>query len=248
MNTKYLTIGIIALIVVGLGIFLYQSTTKSTLPKPEPAGAMSPYVEFEATIISLSLENPDGYTEGNEIYRAPEDSAVVRIDKIIETGGSSNFDWSSIGIEEGKEVSLDFKYSVRPTKIITVVGETTQSGNTTSHTIVPTEITFVPTEITFENNYFVFKENGNSETETILPGLEEGSKFETKLWKTFEVKVGKYEIISCFFAPRLTFSPSARTSLHSHSTSFRSGHITGINRKPRCTSLSQIFCYAKNFP
>src|SRR3989344_8186966 len=37
-----------------------------------------------------------------------------------------------------------------------------------------------------------------------------------------------------------TFSASARTALHSHSTSFRSGHITGINRKPRCTSVSQI--------
>ena len=157
--------------------------------KPEPQMAMSPYVEFKATIVSLSLEDPEGYTEGDEIYRAPKDSAVVRIDKIIETGGSSNFDWSSIGIEEGKEVSLDFKYSLRPTKIITVVGETTQSGDTVSHQIVPTTISF-------EDNYFIFRENGNSETETILPGLQEGNKFKTKLWKTFEVKVGKYEIIS----------------------------------------------------
>jgi hypothetical protein len=157
--------------------------------KPEPQMAMSPYVEFETTVVSLSLEDPEGYTEGDEIYRAPKDSAVVRIDKIIETGGSSNFDWSAIGIEEGEEVSLEFKYSVRPTKIITVVGETTQSGDTVSHQIVPTTISF-------ENNYFMFRENGNSETETILPGLQEGNKFKTKLWKTFEVKVGKYELIS----------------------------------------------------
>lgn len=150
---------------------------------------MSPYIEFEATVISLLLEESEGYYEGDEIYRAPQDSAIIRIDKIIETGGSSNFDWSSIGIKEGKEVLLDFKYTVRPTKIITVVGETAQSGDTISHQIVPTTITF-------ENNYFVFRENGNSETETILPSLQEGSKFKTKLWKTFEVKAGKYEIIS----------------------------------------------------
>ncbi len=194
MNGKYLTIGIITLIIVGLGIFLYGYTTEPAptpkpTPEPEPQMAMSPYVEFEATVISLSLEKPEGYYEGSEIYRAPQDSVVIRIDRIIETGGSSSFDWSSIGVEEDKEVSLDFKYTVRPTKIITIVGETTQSGDTVSHQIVPTTITF-------ENNYFVFRENGNSETETILPGLQEGTKFKTKLWKTFEVKVGKYEIIS----------------------------------------------------
>jgi len=184
MKQKYYYIlGIIAII----GVIIISGCVQQG--KPEPQIALSPYVEFEATVVSLSLEDPEGYYEGNEIYRAPKDSAVIRIDKIIKTGGSSNFDWSSIGIEEGKEVSLDFKYTVRPTKIITIVGETTQSGDTISHTIVPTEITF-------EDNFFVFRENGNSETETILPGLQEGTKFKTKLWKTFEFKVGKYEIIS----------------------------------------------------
>ena len=191
MVARYLTIGIITLIIVGLGIFFSGYTTEP-VPTPQPAPtitpqptpdqtfeselqiAVAPYIEFEATVISVSLEDSEGYTEGNEIYRAPEDSAIVRIDKIIETGGSSSFDWSSIGIKEGKEVSLDFKYSLRPTKIITVVGETTQSGNTVSHQIIPTTISF-------ENNYFVFRENGNSETETILQGLQEGNKFKTKL-------------------------------------------------------------------
>jgi len=189
MQQKYYWIIGIVVVLAIIGIIFTSFPSLKDMGKSEPQMALSPYVEFEATVVSLSLEGSEGYYEGDEIYRAPKDSAVVRIDKITETGGSSNFDWSSIGIEEGNEVSLDFKYSVRPTKIITVVGETTQSGDTVSHQIVPTTISF-------ENNYFVFRENGNSETETILPGLQEGTKFKTKLWKTFEVKVGQYEIIS----------------------------------------------------
>jgi len=184
MQSKYyLIIGIVALVIIAGVVWINLTRNQS-----ESLTALSPYVEFEGTVISLSLDESGNYYEGAEIVSDPSDSAVVRIDKIIETGGSSNFDWSSIGIKEGKETSLNFKYTVRPTKIITVVGETTQSGDTVSHTIVPTKITF-------EDGYFVFRINGNLGTETILPGLQEGSKFKTKLWKTFEVKVDKYEIL-----------------------------------------------------
>lgn len=177
---------VIILVVIGI-IFTFLPSIKNT-EKPESDMAISPYIEFEATVVSAILDESGNYLEGDEIVSAPSDSAVVKIDKIIKTGGSSNFDWASIGIKEGDEVTLDFSYTVRPTKIITLIGETTQSGDVISHAVVPTKITF-------ENNFFVFKENGNSETETILPGLQEGSKFKTTLWKTFEVKVGKYEII-----------------------------------------------------
>jgi hypothetical protein len=156
--------------------------------KPEPEIAMLPYVEFEATVVSLSLDESGNYHDAEELINAPNDSAVVRIDKIIKTGGSFNFDWASVGIEKGKEVSLNFKYTVRPAKIITVLGETTQAGTVVSHRIMPAKIMF-------KNNYFIFKENGNSNTETILPGLQEGFKFKTKLWNTLVIKVGKYEII-----------------------------------------------------
>lgn len=187
MQKNYFVFGILAII----GLLLVSGCAQQgKLPVqqegPEPL-AMSPYLEFEGTVISLSLDNSRDYSEGEEITSAPSDSVVVRIDKIIETGGS-NFDWASIGIEEGKEVLLDLKYTARPAKILTVVGETTRSGDVVSHAIVPTKITF-------EDNYFVFRENGDSETETLLPGLQVGSKFRTKLWKTFEVKVGKYETI-----------------------------------------------------
>lgn len=157
---------------------------------PEDQLALSPYIEFEAVVISVTFDESDGYLEGGQIYRAPSDSAVVRIDSIIETGGSFDFDWSSIGIVEGEEVSLGFEYTARPTKIITVVGETTQLGDAVSHQIVPTEISF-------EKDYFVFRINGNSETETVLFGLQEGSKFKTKLWMGLDPvsKIGEYEVI-----------------------------------------------------
>ena len=192
---KKLIIGIIIVafvIILGVvSVFLINNQKESPI-------AISPSIEFEATVVSLSLDDATlddlaldeskPYVEGEGLHEAPSDSAIVRIDKIVETGSPYNFNWASLGIEEGNEVLLDFKYTVRPTKIITIVGETTRSGDVVAHRIVPTRITF-------EDNYFVFRENGNSETETMLFGLQEGFKFKTKLWKTFEVKVGMYEII-----------------------------------------------------
>lgn len=179
----YWTIGIVVLVIIAWVIWInFMHNQSGSLM------ALSPYMEFEGTIISLSLDESGNYYEDGELVDAPKDSAVVRIDRIIETGGSYSFDWTSLGIEEGKEVTLDFKYTARPTKIITVGGETTQDGDAVSHQIVPTKITF-------ENGYFIFRVNGNSGTEKILLGLQEGSKFKTKLWKTFEVKLEEYQII-----------------------------------------------------
>lgn len=183
---NYLVVGTVVLLAITGIVFTFFPSFKNT-GVAEPEIALSPYVEFEGTVVSLL--DKGSYNGGIEIASAPNDSAVVRIDRIIETGGSSNFNWASIGIEEGKEVSLNFTYTARPTRIITVVGETKQSGDTVSHTVVPTKITF-------EDGFFVFKIDGNSETETILPGLQEGSKFKAKVWQTFEVKVEKYKILS----------------------------------------------------
>ena len=184
---NYLVIGIlIILVTIGI-IFTYISPFKNT-GSTEPSIALSPYVEFEGTIVSLSLDESGNYSQ-SEMGNAPNDSAVVRIDRIIETGGSSKFNWTSLGIEEGQEVSLNFKYTARPAKIINVVGETTQSGDTVSHTVVPTKITF-------EDGYFVFRIDGNRNTEKILTGLKIGSKFKTKLLNTFEVKIEEYEILN----------------------------------------------------
>lgn len=192
MQQKYYWIIGIVITLAVIGIILVYFLSLKNIRKPEPQTALSPYIVLEGTIVSLSLDKSENYYEGSEIVNVPSDSAVVRIDRIVETGGSYNFNWASLGIEEGKEASLNFKYTVRPTKIITVVGETAQSGDTAGDTV---SHTIVPTKITFEDGYFVFRINGNLEKETILPGLQEGSKFKTILWETSEVKVEEYEII-----------------------------------------------------
>lgn len=183
----YLVIGIIA-IIVSIGIIFISVSQFKDIGHTEPSIALSPYIEFECTVVSLSLDESVNYLEESEISSAPNDSAVIRIDRIIETGGS-NFNWTSLGIKEGHEVLLNFKYTARPAKIITLVGKTTQSGDTVSHTVIPTKITF-------ENGYFIFRIDGNKETEKTLLGLKIGSKFRTKVWHTYEVKIEEYEILN----------------------------------------------------
>ncbi len=165
-----------------------------TTQQGEDFAALSPYADIEATVISISLDESGNYYEGDEIIDAPDDSAVITIDKIIETN-NANY-WTSNGVVEGAEISLQLAYTARPAKIITLVGKTTQSGDTITHDIVPSEISF-------EDGYFVFKVNGNSESEKTLPGLEEGSKFRTRLsefgvygGRWLDIVIGEYEIIS----------------------------------------------------
>lgn len=105
--------------------------------------------------------NP-GIRDGTVITDAPQDSAMVRVDLILETGGSYDFNWTSLGIEEDKEFLLDFKYTARPARIITVVGETIRSGDTVSHTVVPTTITF-------QDGYYVFRIDGSERQRQYYP-------------------------------------------------------------------------------
>lgn len=165
-------------------IFLTPKNTENSLPDI----AMAPYIEFEGTVVSLYLDESVNYLEGSNLSSAPNDSAVVKIDRIIDTGGS-DFDWNSFGIVKGHEATLSFKYTTRPSRIIMVVGKTIQSGDTVSHTPVPTQITF-------QNGYFVFRIDGSSNNETVLPGLKVGSKFKAKIWYTYELKIEEYEIIN----------------------------------------------------
>lgn len=187
MQQNHYLVMVMMAIMLFIGIIFISISPFEDLGSTEPSLALSPYVEFEGTVVSLSLDESRNYSEGNEIVSSPNDSAVIRIDKIIETGGS-NFNWSSLGIEEDKETSFNFKYTARPAKIITLVGKTTQSGDTVSHIIIPTKITF-------EEGYFVFKIDGNRKTEKTLQGLKIGSKFKTKVWNTYEVKIEEYDII-----------------------------------------------------
>ena len=177
----YWIVGMVIVLAI-MGIFFTSFKGMETM---EPQVALVHYIEFEGTVVSLLLDESETYNEGRN-HQSPNDSAVIRIDKIVETGGFSNLNWDSLGMEEGKEVLLNFRYTARPARVITVVGETKRVGDTVSHMVSPTKITL-------EDGYFVFRIDGSSKTETTLSGLQKGSRLKVKLWETLEVE--KYEII-----------------------------------------------------
>lgn len=66
MNGKYLTIGIIAIIIVGLGIFLYGCTTQPE-PTPEPTPTQEPTPEPEP-INQQQVTLANGVVEANNLF------------------------------------------------------------------------------------------------------------------------------------------------------------------------------------
>src|SRR3989344_7187289 len=166
MKNKTMLLGIIVLIIIIVGAFLIIVPNQGTPPlEAEPL----PNVEFEGTVISLSLVG--GEAEGGDITR-PRDTLVVRIDKVNSI--SSDFDWVSAGIEEGKEITIHTLYSARPAKIRKVFDPEApvSSGNDST---VSAEFSFG-----IEEGYFVYSTKSGTiteETEIVLTGLEEGSKF-----------------------------------------------------------------------
>lgn len=190
MKQKYYWIvGIIVLVIIAG--FVIMSIIREQ-GEPLPRLVLLPNVNFEGSIISLSLVG--GEEEGGDITR-PRDTAVVRIDKINSI--SSDFDWVSAGIEEGNEITVQFQYSARPAKIKQIFDPEapTSSGNET-----PVSATL---SFTKENGYFVYSTKSGTiteETEKILPGLEEDSKFKATGWYGYggiqEITIGEYEIIS----------------------------------------------------
>ena len=188
MKTKGIIIGgIILTLIILVSIFLIK------IPKQGgPAMALLPNVDFEGTVVSLSFVGGD--EEGGDITY-PRDTAVVKIDKINFI--SSDFDWVSAGIEEGKEVTIQFQYSARPTKIKQIFDSEapTSSGNDASVSAT--------SSFTKENGYFVYSTISGTiteETEKILPGLEIGSKFKSTGWNGWVgiqgLTISEYEIVS----------------------------------------------------
>ena len=188
MKQIYWIIGIIVLVIIASFVIMSIIREQS---KPLPQLVMLPNLNFEGSVISLSLVG--GVEEGGDITR-PKDTAVVRIDKINSI--SSDFDWVSAGVEEGKEIVVKFQYSVRPAKLKQVFDSEApiSLGNET-----PVSATL---SFTKENGYFVYSTKSGTiteETEIILSGLENSSKFKATGWYGYsgikDLTIGKYEII-----------------------------------------------------
>lgn len=163
--------------------------------EPKPAMVKVPTIEIEATVISLSLDTKIEGEEKYPGYEYPKDAGVIKIDNILAIHNPNN--WELKGIKEGNEVTVKFDYSARPAKIrIVPAGKTPPAGETpVSH--VPTFAKPIPKE----NGYFVYVIESTlvtEETETVLPGLDSGSKFKATVSYSSptRISVGKYEITS----------------------------------------------------
>jgi hypothetical protein len=158
----------------------------------KPEVAKIPSLNFEATVISLSLSE---VTEDAEDIMFPEDAGIIRIDRINSL--SSNFDWISAGVEEGKEITIQFQYSARPAKLRKI-----SSSKKPTSTLPETPISSSIITFGIEDGYFIYGLKSTSitkETETVLPGLRVGSKFRATGWYGYGgiqgITVGEYEII-----------------------------------------------------
>jgi len=192
MKISYLVIGLMTLIIV-VGIILAINNNNNE----KGLNVLVPYVDIEASVISLTLDESENYMEGNEIVSAPKDSALVRIDKIVSSRGDYEFNWQSLGVYDGNEITLGFGYGVRSAKVINAQGIEQRDGDLVGYT-VPTK------RIYQEDGKFVFGYemdtiNPDTISETILPGLKEGDKFKARILQPLLQEgliVGKYEIIS----------------------------------------------------
>jgi len=150
----------------------------------EPDIILIPSVNFDATILSLSLSDQ---TTG----RGPTDTGVVVITKI---NSIINPDEQSIeGLEENKNISAEFIYSTRPAKIIR--DWILISGDDSGATTVSSSFTF-----SIENEIFVYRQTSETTIpkEDIiieLPGLSVDSNFTaTGSFINGKIQVDEYEV------------------------------------------------------
>lgn len=191
------------ILVLGVAILIFMGgCNQKQLPEnvePKPAMVKVPTIDIEATVISLSLDTNiecEGKYPG---YEYPKDTGVIKIDNILSIHNPNN--WELKGIKEGNEIKVKFDYSARPAKIRMVpAGKTSTSSVPASETPISHIPTFAK-PIPKEDGYFMYVIESTlttEETETILPGLDSGSKFKATVSYSSptRISVGKYKIIS----------------------------------------------------
>ena len=201
MKKSYLIFGIIA---AGAVIFAVYDRPQGDLEEPEPQMVLAPYVDVEATVFSLFLDDLHSDCEAPEV--CPRDRVTLKTDKIDRTGDSNNV----INLNVGDEVEFQLKYSARPVKLKSDIfptcrqGEVFRSGSciiegcegpecaasSPSYAEKPAEI---------EGDYIVYHlpKRTDEVTEKILPGLEKGSKIKIRIWQPvlMSKEIGEYELI-----------------------------------------------------
>lgn len=201
MKQSYLIFGIIAILVI-VGIIFVALLKQKDTGKLEPQMALAPYVDVEATVTSLFLDNLYSDCKAPEV--CPRDRLTLRIDKINRTGDLGNV----VNLSVGDEVEFNLKYSARPAKLRKDLlpscraGEILKSGSCVSEGCEGSECPVSspqydekPAEL--EGNYIIYHLHQRTDaiTEKILPGLEENSKIKIRIWGVPNFGIGKYELI-----------------------------------------------------
>ena len=183
----YLVFEIVVICIILISGCIQENSTA------KPDIMLCPTIDLEATVISLSPDTNIECENKCPGYQYPKDTGVIRIDKII----SGNYQELK-GIEEGSEITIEFDYSSRPAKIRMIPALEAPTSNSPEEPVshIPTFAEPIPRE----NGYFIYIIETNlvdEETETILSGLEVGSKFRATInyCSPIMISVGKYEII-----------------------------------------------------
>lgn len=166
--------------------------------------APAPYVDIEATVSSVFLDDLHSDCEAPEV--CPRDRVTLKIDKIDKTNYPSN------KIIVGDAIEFNLKYSARPAKLRSDVPPTCsvdwtfKSGSCIREDCEgpndcpasSPQYNEKPTEM--EGSYVIYHlpQRTGDVTETILPGLEEGSKIKIRYGEIGLIRkeIGEYELIS----------------------------------------------------
>ena len=193
-------IGLMGVIAWQYGLIPLQKNTE----KPEPQMALAPYVDVEATVVSLFLDNL--YSDCEEPEVCPRDRVTLVIDKIDRSGDPSNV----INLDVGYEAEFHLEYSARLAKLRNDLPPTCpdgwifKSGSCVREgcegpgcTASSPQYGEKPAEL--ENDYVVYHlpQQNDEVTEKILPGLERGSKIKIRIWQSalMRKEIGEYELI-----------------------------------------------------
>lgn len=150
--------------------------------------AAVPNIKIEAQVISLNLTDLSQLEAYNLRQSDIKDSALVKINKLV---SKSVFDWQSLGIEQGSEISVDFLYSARKAKLVRdadAVSQNLEADDAVSYSAKP---------VLIQEDYLVYQLP--VEEDKTLPGLNPGDKFRATAWfgmnDAYSFTINEYELI-----------------------------------------------------
>ena len=190
-QSPYLIFGIVAvLIIIGIIVIInpFSNQPQNGVEDLEGKRAIFDTTTIEATVLSVSLRRGE----------RPDDMGQIRIDSISNYIRNPEDGYEPLPLSMiGTEVTVNFAYSARPTKIRCRPGSAPPV-----EMILPDPRINVTQSNPFEDGYFIihyYTDNytDNCPEEIILPGISEGDKIRSSIsyYPGRSLNIGKYEII-----------------------------------------------------